>query len=538
MSAYRGISEPCVELANGTCCRFDGYFLTVLLMRPASLSTTQVFGLGITVFLINLIWKGLYLGSQPIAGDEPFSIYVANNLCVSDIIGFLTSGNNPPLWELILHYWTSVFGIGEVSVRFLPLIFSSTTALLLFSIGTRYFDWQTGLLSAAFVTFTDYHIHFAHEARSYALFGMLTCLSMMLFMRVLLDKSKNRFILMGLSLSNTAIIYTHFFGIWILFIQALTGVSMILRDKSFRSSSVWLWSFMVPAILFMPYAPILWERFNVSAESGTWLSAPNGLFSILDMLRTFLNEQYGTSNFYGSKPFLTLLTVACSVWGHFNYMRCSNQKNPSAYHTIVVWFITPFLTLWVVSFWIPMFHDRYLIFVSVAFAIVLSIGIRHLFRNDNVSNVVAIGFALILFATGNPDVSNKRDLRTVVGKVRELRKENPELPVVICPEWFGLGFLYHFDRACFSQPATVETFYSNADKCLQKESVYAVRGVDQLALSDADIEGGVILIDADARFSYPENGLSEHFSNHLQSVETFKIPEIFDVTLYTARQGN
>ncbi len=49
------------------------------------------------VFLLNLLFKGFYLDSQPIAGDEPFSIYMAG-MSPRDIVrGTSTSVHRAPL---------------------------------------------------------------------------------------------------------------------------------------------------------------------------------------------------------------------------------------------------------------------------------------------------------------------------------------------------------------------------------------------------------------------------------------------------------
>jgi len=505
-------------------------------MSTSSLFSRQLVWVGMAVLLFNLVWKGMFLGSQPIAGDEPFSIFVAHNLSMVHIVRYLSTGNNPPLWELMLHGWTHLFGIGAVSVRFLPLVFSSVTALLLFRLGARHFDWQTGLLAALFVTFTDYHIHFAHEARSYALFGMLTCASMALFLRLMTDKASSRWILAGLALTNTAIIYTHFFGFWVLSIQAVIGAAQLWGKEGSERRLSWVWGVVLPVIGYLPYLPVLLDRWTESASSGTWVARPNGIFSLVDMLRTFTNERYGTSNFYGSKPLLTVLVIAAALWGHTRYLRANLQKVSTVHVAVIVWFLLPFVLMWLLSFRVPMFHDRYLIFVSVAFALVVAVGLRSLIPGNRSSALVMVVAATLLMLTGNPDVSNGRDLRSVVAQVKAWQSEHPGVAVVICPEWFDLGFLYHYDRECFASPTTVSEFYSYSE-CLRSRNVVAVRGAEALATSGVDMTSGVILVDADAQFAYPENGLIAYLNDRFETVEQAEFPEIFTLTRFRPKSG-
>ena len=85
------------------------------------------------IFAINLLFKGIYLGENSLAWDEPFSVFHAQ-LTADQLIDLLIAGNNPPLYELILQKWTAIFGLSEFSVRFPSLLFSSLTAVFLFLI--------------------------------------------------------------------------------------------------------------------------------------------------------------------------------------------------------------------------------------------------------------------------------------------------------------------------------------------------------------------------------------------------------------------
>ena len=131
-------------------------------------------------FFLNIFlrWVGIEINS--LAGDEPFSVYYAQ-MDIADIIRHLKSGNNPPLYELILHYWIQWFGIDEVAVRIPSLIFTALTASFIYKIGNDFFSRSLGVTSALIFTLSNYATLFSHEARVYALFGLLTVLSFYYF---------------------------------------------------------------------------------------------------------------------------------------------------------------------------------------------------------------------------------------------------------------------------------------------------------------------------------------------------------------------
>ena len=72
--------------------------------------------------------RALYIGKTDLGGDESFTLYMALQ-SLPDIVAMLTRGDNPPLWETLLHFWTKVFGISEVAIRSLSLIFSALTVI-------------------------------------------------------------------------------------------------------------------------------------------------------------------------------------------------------------------------------------------------------------------------------------------------------------------------------------------------------------------------------------------------------------------------
>ena len=78
----------------------------------------------IILVLINFALKIKYVSWPSLAMDEPFSVYYSQ-FEITTIINELSKGNNPPLFEIFLHFWTKFFGISEFSVRIPSVIFSS-----------------------------------------------------------------------------------------------------------------------------------------------------------------------------------------------------------------------------------------------------------------------------------------------------------------------------------------------------------------------------------------------------------------------------
>ena len=116
-----------------------------------------------------VLLKSLFLTSQSISLDDPFTIYHAQ-FDFWNLIGYLKNYNNPPLFEILLHFWIKLFGITEISVRILPMLFSSFSVLFIYKIGKVFFDSKTAIVVSILFTFFNIQLFYAHDCRVYSLF--------------------------------------------------------------------------------------------------------------------------------------------------------------------------------------------------------------------------------------------------------------------------------------------------------------------------------------------------------------------------------
>ncbi|MGB0916714.1 MAG: hypothetical protein ACPGU4_03905, partial [Flavobacteriales bacterium] len=58
----------------------------------------------IALFMVALGVRLLHITATDIAGDEPFSIFMAQ-LDIGSIIEHLSKDNSPPIFEILLHYY-------------------------------------------------------------------------------------------------------------------------------------------------------------------------------------------------------------------------------------------------------------------------------------------------------------------------------------------------------------------------------------------------------------------------------------------------
>jgi mannosyltransferase len=469
--------------------------------------------------LLNFIIKGIFLSNNSIGGDEPFSIY-HSQMDIKSIIQILSMGNNPPLFEMILHYWVKLFGFSEFSVRFPSLIFSCITVLFIYKLCQNHLNIQIGIYSSLIFIFSNYHIQFAHEARVYSLLGMLSVLSMYLFLELINEKKrlrnstffnskKTKYWL--LILTNTLLIYSHYFGIFILLVQSI----VIIFNKRFFIiyKREFFLGILLLIILYFPFIGISISRFLDFSTKGTWIKPPNGLGSIYYMIKYFSNSHIVT---------ITLLITIC-ISAIIFLVNKKKEKILFPFYFIIFWFLFIFILMFGVSYYTPMFIDRYLMPAAVAYCIALGITIDYLSKKIKYKYIVPTIMVFLFIISSKPNISNKRNVRDAVLIVKELQKENTL--VIICPHYFIIDFSYYYNFEIFSNYNTTN-IHKNIDSLLRKENIY---GIDNISQIDYKKWNNIIYLDAAAIFLYPNNNIENTLKKEYEITNSYKIYEIFNI---------
>jgi hypothetical protein len=470
--------------------------------------------LPVLLVLMNLIFKGIYLGGNSLGGDEPFSVYISQ-ADIPLLISCLATGNNPPLFEIILHYWIECFGISEFSVRVPSLIFSCITVLFLYKLGKKNFNIRIAIYGCLFFVFSNYQITYAHEARVYSLIGMLTAMSMYYFLEIAKSEHKTGwFAKIALLITNILLIYAHYFGFFVLLIQFLA----VLSGKQVRSKHIrfWFWGVVILVLAYLPNMLILFNRFASSiGVGGTWLTPPKGVTELYNMLWKFTNA-----------PVVTALTIILLTSAFIKYVVLLVQKNriTKSFQSqfIAGWFLLPFLGMYIISYWTPIFLDRYLMFVSVGFCLFLALVTDFLVKHRFWKYVTPIIFCMLFIITSKPNFSNKRNVREVVKIMREFQGNKGTL-VLFCPHTFSLNIAYYYDRSLFANPDT-ENIYKHIDTALKKQSIFGINDINEIDYSN---NSHVVYVDAASNFSFPDNGILDSLSQHYQLKRGLNVDEFF-----------
>lgn len=481
---------------------------------------SEIYIIPLLLFLLNFIIKVIYLSAQSVALDEPFSIYHAQ-LDVASIINQLSAGNNPPLFEIILHYWISLFGISEFAVRFLPMVFSCLIVVFIYKTGIKFFNKNIAITASLIFTFSNYHIFYAHETRVYSLFALLTSISMYSFLSLIKDSnSKKHFII--LIISNTVLCYAHYFGFFVLFFQFISCLSLKFVRKILLKK--YLICLAAVVILYLPYAKILIERFFSNVANGTWVR-PSDFENIYLMLKLYTNE-----------PVSAVIFICVLVAALIKFIITKSSNSYPVYsNVILLWFLVPFFLMFIISykkipFNLPMFMDRYTIFISIGYFILCALTVDYLFKKKNLKYIASGVLVIAMIATCKFNVDNERPFKKSILAMKEMK--TPNSVVYFCPPHFVLNLSYYYNLDYFRK-TDKDDVYKNINAALAKENIYGIYNYTEIDTSKIAKADKVIFFDGEADFCYPGNNIYQYLSSQFPKQEIHNKSKTARVVCFT-----
>jgi len=114
-----------------------------------------------------------YLSRESLWADELFTVYWSQ----LDAGYLLGQGahveTNPPTYYLLMHAWMRLFGNSELGVRLPSVLLSVATVVIVYTLARMLFDRGTALLAGLLAVLEPATVHFAREARQYALLALM-----------------------------------------------------------------------------------------------------------------------------------------------------------------------------------------------------------------------------------------------------------------------------------------------------------------------------------------------------------------------------
>ena len=461
------------------------------------------------LFLIDLLSKWFFINDRDICLDEPFTLFHAQS-GFWEILKLPTQNEpNPPLFMVLLHFWMKLFGLSANAIRVLPLLFNALTVVYLYKIGEKISSTKIGVFSALIFILSTYHFYFALETRTYSLLVLATATSLYYFISILSSDSKRMVI--GLIVSNLLLVYSHYFGIFVLFVQFVSSF-LYLRDKEILKK-IYL-ALGCTLVGFLPMLTIIIKQFLISSK-GTWVLPPENS-EYMNQLQLFFN----------SKIIFNMIIWFICIGAGYYIVRKRSFKITKETGVVFLWWFLPFTSMFFISKTIPMFVNRYILFNTIGLYVFVGILLHTFYKKwmyYALSGIVVV--ALFIQLEINAKDFYYREVKNAVNQVKKF--ENPNSAILVYPHWADLGFMYYYNLQVFQTVPQYESL-------LNQKHIYNVWDKNGVISKMEELKTKRVLVYQDG-YSDDNSIFKLLDSTHIRLDSTF-YPQCFYVGVYEPRK--
>ena len=348
--------------------------------RPESKAPQQQLLLGL-ILAIGVGLRLFRLDFQSLWFDEVSSVLFAKQPTVSEVIAYIKGDFHPPFYYLLLHFWIKYVGGSDFSVRLLSSLVSILGLVCFYRTSSLFLRPKLQLIATLFISLALFNVWYAQEVRAYGLVMLLSILSMHYLLRF---KSTQTLIPLGLYvLSSTALLYTHYFAIFLIITQNILVIKYVVcRTGNEVAKTLIRWSFAQGLIVlcFLPWLPIFIGQLKIASGS-IWIPEPT-FAALLALPLKFISYR----EFYDLVPqalwvsilvFVVLLGLSFSAVARRLPAPYESDRSSSFFQgnfsELILWLLAPTILSFISSyFWVNTFYFRNLIISAPALYILLA----------------------------------------------------------------------------------------------------------------------------------------------------------------------
>ena len=264
--------------------------------------------------LVVLAWVSIVAGvvlrfvaPSPLWLDEALSVNLAS-LPLGEIVDALRRDGHPPLYYVLLHGWIGIAGDGDVAVRALSGLFSVAALPLAWVAGRRRGGPVLAWLTVTVLALSPFALRYATETRMYAMVSFLVLVGYLLVDDVVRRGRADWARLAGITLVSTALLYLHYWSMWLL--GALVALIVVLAWRRPALVARTLAAKVVAAVVvagvaFLPWVPVALEQ---AAHTGTpWADRQRPVAAVAITLNDVAGGRFQDASFVGAVVFVLVL---------------------------------------------------------------------------------------------------------------------------------------------------------------------------------------------------------------------------------------
>ncbi len=381
------------------------------------------------IVLLNVFLR--FFADSPIWLDEAISASIAEK-GPGGLVEALRHDGHPPLYYLLLHWWSVIVGDSDFALRAMSGVFSVSSLLLIYRFTQRFTDNWSRLFVVGVLASSPFAIRYATEVRMYSLLVLLILAAHLLIDKAWRESTPGR--LFAVSCVTAALLYTHYWSLFLIFSLCLVLLAGVLRgkDETVEKSKKLLLAVVIGIASFLPWLPVFMEQL---AHTGTpWSDAPRPT-----VVAALALESYGGGR--GSEALLVaVVIVALAALGLFSRKERLEEElivvlGPTCHGFLkisaVIGALAVLLGVLVSLLFDSAFQGRYGVFAFIPLVLAVGAGLSQLPRRTGMVLLVALSLISV--------VSVARELsrdRSQIGEIAASIEENGNVgdSVVFCPD--------------------------------------------------------------------------------------------------------
>lgn len=306
--------------------------------------------------------------NQSLRLDEAQSLWQSSR-SPGDIITLVSQDVHVPLYHELLHFWRVYVGDSVESARLMSLFFYILCIPAMYALGKLAYGRSVGLFGAFLLSISPFMNWYGNEIRMYTLLTLFTILNQYLFIKLftrgklIYGTRESTATWVGYAVTALIGVFVHYF----FFLNLLSQIVFyFLRREYFPEKSFknFMLSAGLVAIFIVPWLGFVYLQGQAGFQT-PMLPTP----STVNLFSAFSQFLFGFQNDNVNTIFLSLWPITL-IFGFLTLRRSTRVSPASEYLLIAV--LLSVVVAFGVSFIVPVFVSRYLIFTVPAMFLLLS----------------------------------------------------------------------------------------------------------------------------------------------------------------------
>ena len=341
----------------------------------------------IPILLFIVLVSSLSLDVDPIYNDEFHSLrhtgFFESRFTIVESLNSVitTSPEHAPLYFLVLNEWVKAVGIHPITARSLSILIMVLAVSALYHFGSTLVNKQTGFYSAFFFGISSLGIFYAHEVRMYGFIVLVVTSLLTAYWQIVAHQQAiRRRDWLGLYLMSVILIYTHYFGIFILLGIGIYHLLFVAKTRRW-------WQVVGIEVLaglsFLPWLQVVIAGFSEAQTEGIADATTQGAIELV------YNILFAQSN--GLFVVVLILSIIS-----FGLWRSGLAQLKYLWTILFVALITMFITSQTLPI-LPVRRIRYTLLLAPLLTIIWAMGLVYLSRWKQILGVMILGAWLAMF---------------------------------------------------------------------------------------------------------------------------------------------